>query len=251
MHVFGSCLAFVYGMVLGSFANVIGYRLAIGEPIFPRSRCARCHHTLAAEELIPVLSWIALRGRCSHCRAGISVQYPVIELTTGLLWMMTFWQAYPIGQMALWMTFWLYLMTAVGTDLTSLTVPNILTIPAAGLFLAASGATGELPWCTAVIGMCIGYATIVGIHLLSGGKMGLGDAKLYLAVGAVLGPLRTIESFILAAIFGSITGIGLRLAGRLQPKQPVPFVPFIAAGVIVAAFYGTHLMDMYARLLYR
>lgn len=81
--------------------------------------------------------------------------------------------------------------------------------------------------------------------------MGLGDAKLYLAVGAVLGPLRTIESFILAAIFGSITGIGLRLAGRLQPKQPVPFVPFIAAGVIVAAFYGTHLMDMYARLLYR
>ncbi|GLV14330.1 type 4 prepilin-like proteins leader peptide-processing enzyme [Alicyclobacillus hesperidum] len=245
-----AALLFVYGLVFGSFANVIAYRVPRRESVvWPRSHCVHCHHTLAWWELVPVLSWLALRGRCRKCRTPIAVRYPLLELLTGVLFASAWWQGHTIAQVVVWALFWLYIMMAVGTDLTAMIVPNVLSLPAAVIFLCASGLTHIQSWPNAAMGLVVGFAMVLLVRLLSGGRMGLGDAKLYLAVGAMLGPWLSLLSFVLAALFGSVIGLGLRLAGKLKAGQLVPFVPFIALGVIVTAWYGHALLRVYMQLV--
>lgn len=243
-------LCFAYGTVFGSFINVVAYRLPRNESIiFPRSHCPNCQHTLTPYELIPVLSWIGLRGKCRHCKAAVSIRYPVIELATGILWALSASHMATWGQLGVWLLFWLYLMTIVGTDLTAMVVPNILSLPAAVVFLLGSGFTHLQSWPMAAAGMVVGYGVIWLIHWISRGRMGLGDAKLYLSIGAMLGPWLTIESFILACVFGLIVGIGLRFTSRLSRGEYFAFVPYIAIATIVTAFYGEKLIQMYIQLL--
>lgn len=251
LHALWVCIMFLYGLMFGSFANGVGYRLPRGESILVhRSRCTSCDNTLAIADRVPIVSWLALRRRCRICHAPISWRYPVIELTTGLLWAFTWAEIHPLALCVAWLAFWLYIMTTVCTDLTSMTVPDILTLPAAIAFVGVACLTHDVRWWAAILGAVIGFGTIFAIHLLSGGNMGLGDAKLYLAIGAMLGPRRTLVSFILAAICGSVVGLGLRWIGRIQEKQPIPFVPFIAIGVIISAFWGSSLVHRYAVMMH-
>ncbi|GMA57611.1 leader peptidase (prepilin peptidase)/N-methyltransferase/leader peptidase (prepilin peptidase)/N-methyltransferase [Alicyclobacillus sacchari] len=245
-----AALLFAYGLAFGSFANVVAYRVPRRESIVrPRSHCVHCHHTLSWWELVPVLSWLVLRGRCRGCGKPISPRYPLLEFVTGVLFASAWWQGHTLAQVFVWALFWLYLMMAVGTDLTAMIVPDVLSLPAAVVLLGASGLTHIQPWTHATIGLATGFAMVLAVHLLSGGRMGLGDAKLYLGIGAMLGPWLTLLSFVLAAILGSVIGIGLRLAGKLQAGQYVPFVPFIALGVMAAAWYGHALVHLYIRLV--
>ncbi|KRW92346.1 hypothetical protein SD51_04370 [Alicyclobacillus tengchongensis] len=245
-----AALLFAYGLVFGSFANVVAYRVPRHESVVrPRSHCVHCQHTLSWWELLPVLSWLVLRGRCRKCRMPIAVRYPLLELLTGVLFASAWWQGHTIAQVVVWAVFWMYIMMAVGTDLAAMIVPNVLSLPAAVVFLCASVLTHIQPWPNAAIGLVVGFAMVFLVHLLSGGRMGLGDAKLYLAVGAMLGPWLSLLSFVLACIFGSLIGFGLRLYGRLKVGQFVPFVPFIALGVMTAVWYGQALLHLYMRLV--
>jgi prepilin signal peptidase PulO-like enzyme (type II secretory pathway) len=237
---------FVYGMLFGSFANVVSYRIPRKESIvFPASHCPHCQHRIRPFELIPVVSWLFLCGKCRACKQNISIQYPVIELSIGVLWLLSLHQANSWSQLFVWILFWFFLLVTVGTDFTAMIVPDILSLPAAFLFALGVMLTQIQSVSMAVLGMGIGYGMIYLIHRLSAGKMGLGDAKLYLSIGALLGPWLTIESFILACLFGSVLGLVLRLTGKLKKGQSIPFVPYIALGTVVTAFFGHEILHFY------
>ncbi|WP_062306115.1 prepilin peptidase [Alicyclobacillus sendaiensis] len=249
-HEILTILAFIYGIIFGSFANVVGYRLPRGESVvWPRSHCPNCGRTLAAWELVPVLSWLWLRGRCRTCKAPISWRYPAIELATGAAFALS--AATSSGnyaQLAVWWAFWLYLAAAVACDVTSLILPDVLTLPAGAVLFLASALAGIRSWAMAAAGAAVGYVIVAAIHLVTGGKMGMGDAKLNLGIGAMLGPGYMVMAFILAAIYGVLAALPLRLAGRVKPQQPIPFAPFLALAAATCAFVGPELWHVYARL---
>ncbi|MCL6548800.1 MAG: prepilin peptidase [Alicyclobacillus sp.] len=242
--------AWVLGLLLGSFLNVVAYRLPRGESLVsPGSRCPGCGRSLRPWELVPVLSWLVLGGCCRTCRTRIAVRYPVLEMVTGALFAATVWTVAPWPQRLAWGWFWLVLMAAVGTDLTSMRVPNVLSLPGAAGCIGLSGATSVHSWAGAIAGALTGFGVLYLLHLVSRGNMGMGDAKLFLSVGAMLGPIAAAQALVLASFSGAVLGLALRSAGRLRRREPIPFVPHIAVGVVVTVFYGTDLTAWYARLV--
>jgi prepilin signal peptidase PulO-like enzyme (type II secretory pathway) len=239
------CIA-VLGASLGSFLNVVGYRMPRGESIvYPGSHCVHCAQPLQSYELIPMLSWLALGGKCRTCGQPISVRYPLLEAATACLYGATF-LAIPAWPARLgWMVFWLLLMAAVCTDIYAMKVPNALTMSGAVIMFVVSVCTGLQSWMGATIGLTVCFVLLLMIHLLSGGHMGLGDVKLYLSIGAALGAVHGIESLVFASFYGTVMGLALRTLGWLQRRQYIPFVPFIAMGVVTAVFWGQGINDWY------
>ncbi|GGJ09491.1 type 4 prepilin-like proteins leader peptide-processing enzyme [Alicyclobacillus cellulosilyticus] len=241
--------AFLFGLLFGSFANVVGERLPRGESLFlPRSHCRGCGRTLAWYELIPVLSWLGLRGRCRTCHAGIPVRYPLLELAGGVLFATSATVSATGYMMLAWWAFWLLLLCVTACDLVAMRVPDVLSLPGALIMVGLAAATGIQPWRGALAG-AVGCAGVLwGIHWLSRGRMGMGDVKLYLSIGGMLGFWGGVLSLVFASFYGTVIGLGLRLTGRLKPRQPIPFVPFITAGVATAAWWGKALIHWYVHV---
>lgn len=243
---FDAVIAFIFGVVVGSFLNVVAYRVPRGESVVaPRSNCPSCHTTLTFVDLLPVISWLTLGGRCRYCRVPISVRYPVIELITGALWAATVLWLPNWHVRVAWAVFWALLVSVLGTDLTAMRVPNLLSLPGAGLAMVLAPLCGVHGWGQTLLGAGVGAGVLFAIHLLSRGNMGMGDVKLYLSIGALLGPLESIESLVIASLSGVIVGYGLRAVGWMQRREHMPFVPHIAIGVIVVAFFGPSLTHWY------
>ncbi len=238
------------GLLFGSFLNVVAYRVPRHESIVhPGSYCTSCHHELRPWDLIPVLSWIILRGRCRYCRAPISIRYPMLEIATSLLFLWSGLHTILPLQRITWWVFWMLLMAVVGTDLTSMKVPNVLSYSGAIIVFLLSGLSGIQTWKLAVTGALTCFAVLFLIFLLSRGNMGLGDAKLYVSIGAILGPGQGIESLIFASFIAALIGIVLRFMKVLKPRQHIPFVPFIAGGVVITVLYGSQLWQSYQLLI--
>lgn len=246
-----SAYLFVVGSVFASFASLIGDRVPRGISIVqPPSYCPKCGHRLSPFELVPILSWLLLRGKCRKCRANIPLQYPVFELLLGLVLAVSYLKStytpiYVLENGVLWFV----ILIAMTTDIQSLVVPNWLTLPAGALCFVLSIWTGHSISQT-IVGMVVGFGTIFLIHVLSKGSMGIGDAKLYISIGAIIGPGPSIESFILASAYGAIIGSLMRWSGRLKPKQPVPFVPFIGLGVATTQFLLPNLWSLYMHTVF-
>ena len=240
------------GAILGSFVNVVGYRVPRQESIaFPGSHCVVCGHRLRYYELIPVLSFLFLRGKCRKCKSSISLRYPMIEIVSTFLFLYTAISvSSPLARIAWWL-FWLFLLACVATDITSFRVPNILTYPASIVFVLLSGFFGIQPWGMAIGGAFLCFFVLVAIHFLSRGNMGLGDAKLYFSIGAMLGPALGIETLVLASASGAMIGIFMRIVGWLEAKQKIAFVPHIAVGVILTVLFGHTWLHDYVSLLTR
>ncbi|MBX5437267.1 MAG: prepilin peptidase [Alicyclobacillaceae bacterium] len=242
-------VAWACGLFFGSFLNVVSYRLPRGESVVaPGSHCPHCQRPLSPAELVPVFSWLWLWGRCRTCRSPIPVRYPVLELVTGALFAATVWQVPGWPQRAAWLVFWTLMVAVAGTDLIALRVPNVLSLPGAVACTLLSGLTSVQTWAHALTGAAAGCAALCLIHVVSRGNMGLGDAKLYLSVGAMLGPLACLESLALASASGALTGILMRLAGVLQRREPIPFAPHILAGVVLTEYFGRAIAAGYIRL---
>jgi leader peptidase (prepilin peptidase)/N-methyltransferase len=124
-------------------------------------------------------------------------------------------------------------------------VPNILSLPGAALAVGLSGVCGVHGWGQTLLGAVVGAGVLFAIHLLSRGSMGLGDVKLYLSIGAMLGPLYAMESLVMASLSGVMVGYGLRMSGLMKKREPMPFVPHIVIGVVVIAFFGHPLTEWY------
>lgn len=267
----------ILGLLVGSFLNVVIHRLPrmleqewrlqcaelnetalpAAEPynlIVPRSRCPHCGHAITALENIPVLSYLALRGRCHACHARISLRYPVIELACGVL---SGWVAWHFGfgwplLGALFLTW--TLLPLIVIDLDHQLLPDKLTLPLLWLGLVFNLGNSFTGLQSAVIGALAGYLSLWSVYhlfrILTGKEgMGYGDFKLFAALGAWLGWQMLPVIILLAAGTGAVTGIALILSRRLPKGVPMPFGPFLAAAGWIALMWGHQLTDAYLGLM--
>ncbi len=256
----------VLGLLIGSFLNVVIHRLPLmmergwkqesadllgiaheAPPALtlaaPRSRCPSCGHAIAWYENVPVVSWLALRGRCSACKTPISKRYPLVELATGALFALVGWRfgAQPVAM--LWCGFCAVLVALAGIDWDTTLLPDNLTLPLLWCGLIASLIGWTIPLPEAVWGATAGYLSLWSVYWLfklATGKegMGFGDFKLLAALGAWLGWKMILPIVLAASIIGAVVGIFMKLSSALREGRYVPFGPFLAGAGLVVLFAG-------------
>ncbi|HRO57841.1 MAG TPA: A24 family peptidase [Burkholderiaceae bacterium] len=261
--------ALVFGLLVGSFLNVVIHRLpkmmeaeweaqaaelrgdeAVAAPSFnlfvPRSRCPSCGHQLGALENIPLLSWLLQRGRCKACGTAIPARYPAVELAAGLLAALAIWQfgATWAGLGAVLLGFALLALTFIDVDTQLL--PDSITLPLLWLGLLFNLWGVFAPLSEAVIGAMAGYLSLWSIYWLirlATGKegMGYGDFKLLAALGAWFGWTALPAIILLASIVGSVVGIALIAFARHGREVPIPFGPYLAGAGLLALYFGAPL----------
>jgi len=261
--------AALFGLLIGSFLNVVVYRLPVmaqreldnyiaheaGKELphpdrfnlmVPRSACPHCGHRISALENIPVVSWLVLRGKCSACKAPISARYPIVEAVTGLLSAVLVWNLGSgwLGLAGLAFTYFLIAMTLIDYD--TKTLPDDLTYPLLWLGLLINLNGTIVPLRDAVIGAMAGYVSLWAVYwlfkLVTGKEgMGYGDFKLLAALGAWMGWAMLPTIIILSSVVGAIVGISLIVFARRDRNNPIPFGPYLAAAGMIALLYGTPL----------
>lgn len=266
---------FVFGLIIGSFLNVVILRVpALLEHdwrcqcqellelktdeeqkppgiVFARSKCPKCGHNIGASENIPLLSYILLRGKCSSCKTRISPRYPLVELCTAVLFTLTIWHfgLNLQGLTALILTACLIALTGIDTDHQLL--PDNMTLPLlwAGILINFWSVHTDLA--SSVMGAMAGYLVLWSIYhlfrLLTGKEgMGYGDFKLLAALGAWMGWQFLPLIILLSSVVGAAVGLSLMATGKLERDKPMPFGPFIAAAGWIALIWGEWIMDYYA-----
>jgi len=231
-------VAFVFGAVLGSFANVLIYRLPRRESIVtPGSRCPCCGTAISPRHNIPIVSYLALRGRCAACRATISPRYLIVEIATGAIMAGVVWRfglsaaALKYGVLAF------ALLVVFFTDLEHHIIPNAITYSGILVGVGLSVISGQ--WLASVIAAAAAGTVFLFLGIVSRGGMGGGDVKLAAMIGAFLGAPAVIVALFLAVALGAAAGVVL-LALRLRTrKDMIPFGPAMAAGAMIAVF-GTN-----------
>ena len=261
--------AALFGLLIGSFLNVVVYRLPVmaqreldnyiaheaGKELphqdrfnlmVPRSACPHCGHRISALENIPIVSWLFLRGKCSSCKAPISARYPIVEAVTGLLSAVLVWNLGSgwLGLAGLAFTYFLIAMTLIDYD--TKTLPDDLTYPLLWLGLLINLNGTIVPLRDAVIGAMAGYVSLWAVYwlfkLVTGKEgMGYGDFKLLAALGAWMGWAMLPTIIILSSVVGAIVGISLIVFARRDRNNPIPFGPYLAAAGMIALLYGTPL----------
>jgi leader peptidase (prepilin peptidase)/N-methyltransferase len=280
--------AALLGLIVGSFLNVVIYRLPLilerqwrdecaqsqassappagsEQParfdlIVPRSACPSCHRTISAIHNIPVLSYVLLRGRCAYCKAHISLRYPAIELLTAALSALVVLRfGLQASSVCALLVTW-FLIALAFIDLEHQLLPDSLTLPLLWLGLLASltgwsAMGGNLPVdpAGAISGAGAGYISLWliyhGFRLLTGKEgMGYGDFKLLAALGAWLGLQMLLPIVLLSALVGALVGMTLILLRRQDRGTPIPFGPFLAAAGWLAMMWGPQLVARYVRL---
>lgn len=239
-----AALALAPGLALGSFLNVVAARVPLKRSLVsPGSACMSCGHELAWYENVPLLSYVALRGRCKSCHARISLRYPAVELTAALLVGGCVWKFGPHAEALVASFFCLVLVALSATDLEHRIIPNWIVLPAAAIVLAAQTAVKPSPeWAIAAFGAS---GALFLAALAYPGGMGMGDVKLALLLGAMLG--RTVP---IALLLGMVAALvpGLVLIARhgaKARKMGIPLGPFLALGAVVALFAGHPLLNLY------
>jgi leader peptidase (prepilin peptidase) / N-methyltransferase len=242
-----AAVAFLGGLLAGSFVTVVAHRVPRGESIVgPRSRCPACGAQIAAYDNVPVLSWALLRGRARCCGASISARYPLTELALGALYAATvlvLWD--DPAEVALGLVFVTTLMAITLTDLERRIIPNKILIVAAvlGVAIAAIGDPGSLPE-RAIAAVAAGGLLFLAALAYPRG-MGMGDVKLAAVMGLFLG--RNVAPAILVALLaGSLVGLAMIVRhGTAARKRAIPFGPFLALGGFVGMLAGEALLDLY------
>ncbi|MBU6198102.1 MAG: prepilin peptidase [Xanthomonadaceae bacterium] len=268
----------VLGLIVGSFLNVVILRLParlmhawrtqsremlelapstddaappgiVREP----SHCPHCKHPLGAIENIPLLSWLALRGRCRHCHAPISIQYPLVELLTGVCSAIVVWKFGLGWQAGAGLVLTWTLITLAGIDMRTQLLPDQMTLPLLWLGLAQALVPLFVDTHASIVGAVVGYLSLWSVYWLfklATGKegMGYGDFKLLAALGAWMGPFALLPIVLLSSLIGAIVG-GAFLALRGHDRAtPIPFGPFIAAAGWAWFVFGTELSLVYLSL---
>ncbi len=266
-----AALAGVFGLLIGSFLNVVIHRLpkmleqqwaaeyahyaaegtevpeatapAIGLS-HPRSACPSCGHAIRWHQNIPILSYLALRGRCAGCGTRISLRYPLVELFTATLFAFCAWRwgITPTG--AAWCLFCAVIVALAAIDWDTTLLPDDLTLPLlwAGLLASALQWT-DVPLFSAVMGAAAGYLSLWSVYWgfkLATGKegMGYGDFKLFAALGAWFGWQALVPIILMASVIGAIVGIAMKLTSGLREGGYVPFGPFLAGAGLTALVFG-------------
>ena len=266
-------VAGIFGLLIGSFLNVVIYRVPAGKSLLPASRCPGCDAAIKPWQNVPVLSWIALRGRCAECKTRISARYPLVELGTGVAFAVIAWwwlasaaqSGHGLTSGVLQLTALLYLaavsIALALIDLDTFRLPNAIVLPALAVLLvllvaaAALAQDGSLwlPLARAGTGSLALTLFYAALWFFWPGGMGLGDVKLAAVIGLMLGwfgwgPL--IVGAFAAFVFGGFYGVALVIAERGGRKTRIPFGPWMILGAWFAVFAGAPLADWYLGMVF-
>ena len=238
------------GLALGSFLNVVAARVPLRRSVVtPRSACMSCQAELAWYDNIPLLSYLVLRGKCRSCGAHIAIRYPLVELTTALLISGCVWKFGLTADAAVAAFFCAALVAVSATDLEHRIIPNRIVLPATVIVLVAQTALHpSVEWTLCALGAS-GFLFAAALAYPKG--MGMGDVKLALFMGAMLG--RTVAVALMLGMIAALVPSVVLLArhGSAARKMGIPFGPFLALGSIVALFAGDWLLDGYLDLIQR
>ncbi len=250
MTITGLILAGALGLCVGSFLNVCIYRLPLEESlVFPASHCTRCNRKLSWFENVPVVAWLALRGRCRSCHTRISIVYPLVEAFTGAMFV---WAAWQYGMSWLLLSRLLLgctLIVLFFIDLRHRILPNVITVPGtiAGFLLSVVAPPG---WISSLVGLAIGGLIPLALaeaylRLRKIEGLGMGDVKMLALIGAFLGWQLVLLTLAVASVLGSVVGLGLIVARRGTMKLALPFGTFLAIAAMFAAAYGDPIVQWY------
>lgn len=269
MTTIAAILSFVFGTIIGSFLSVVIHRVRHNKKgiIFSRSICPSCKKPIKARHLIPVFSWLYLRGKCAYCGTKISSHYIALELLTGLLFLAAFFQwnfietipsvvnpeflSYTVN----WEIFSIFifyliefslLMAIFFYDLMYKEIPDQFSLTAIVVAIAGGLIFGTPIWTS----MLIGGAVVLGFFLIQfilsrGTWIGGGDLRLGLFMGVLLGTQKGVLALILSYLFGAVISLILLSQKKVHRKSAIPFGPFLIAGTLVSIFFGQEILDWY------
>ncbi len=269
-----SVFAFCFGTSIASFLNVVIWRVPRGESIVsPPSHCPTCGASIRWYQNIPLVSWLALRGKCASCKAPISPRYILVESLGGVLFLAAFWR---FGYFAPLAWIWISLMivgsfidfdsqllpdfVTVGGIVYGLVVSLVFWVLAEGTTLTFSNFTSHsfvIDPLVSVGGLAVGFGLLglvrwLGSVAFKREAMGLGDVFLMGAIGAVCGPVAVLVTLVLSSVFGSVVGIVMILFSKIRLGKfvAIPFGPYLCLGCLAWLFYGPELVDWYLELLH-
>lgn len=244
-------LIFILGLMIGSFINCVIYRLHIDQSFLKgRSYCPYCKHQLEPEDLIPIYSFIILKGKCRYCQAKISWQYPIVEFITALIFVLIYfvWSKSPVfGYLVLYrnLFFAASLIVIFIYDFKYQLVSDQIVIWSAIIAFLSNLWLG-ISWLNLLIGAIIGSSFFLAQYLISKGKwIGLGDAYLGFLMGIMLGWQRVVLAVMLAYLIGSITAVILVLLKKEEWKSKIALGPFLAIGTFIVLLYGEAILNWY------
>lgn len=254
--VFWPILFFIFGLCFGSFGNVVIARLPAGESVVrPRSRCPFCKTNIKSYDNIPLLSFLFLKGRCRACKHQITARYPIIELTSGLLFLALYLKLGLSFTLIEYVVFAWAGLVATAIDIDHRILPDVLTL--SGIVLGLIGATlnPERHFLDALLGVLAGGGFLWAVALIYEAikheeGMGGGDIKLLGWIGAVLGWRAVIFSILVSSITGSLVGGGYAIFKKTGMKTAIPFGPFLYFAAILFIFCGSTLIQRYLELFF-
>lgn len=236
----------IFGLVFGSFYNVVGLRVPKKESIaFPPSHCTSCDRRLTALDLVPVFSYLFLKGRCRSCGEKIHWVYPLMEFITGGLFALSFWKIGFQPELIIAILFMSLLVIITVSDIAYMLIPDKVLLPMGALLLGLRLFIPLDPWWDSILGAAIGFGILFLIAIVSKGGMGGGDIKLFFVIGLVLGVSGTLMTLFFASLIGSIAGIIMLRIKNEGRKTPVPFGPSIALAAVIVYFWGDALLNWY------
>lgn len=248
-------MVFFTACCLGSFYNVLIHRLPEHESIVhPGSHCPRCGHPIAFYDNVPILSYLALRGRCRHCGASISVRYPLVEALTGVLALFLFRRYGLTPQFAIEFVLVSLLVVITFIDLDRYLIPDQLSLPGIVIGFACSFFTPRLNWIDSLLGILIGggvFYLIAWLYQVIRHQDGLGggDIKLLGMIGAFVGVPGVVFTILVASVVGTAVGVAAMVRSRKGLMTMIPFGPFLALGAVCYLFWGESLMRWYFGLM--
>ena len=262
--------SFWLGACIASFLNVVIWRAPRGESIVsPPSHCPKCNSPIKWYQNIPILSWLALRGKCANCKAPISSRYIFVEALGGVLFLAAFLHMLKFGlPLHFLVVYWIWIaLMIVGSfiDFDHQLLPDFVTVGGMALGLVANAYEsfffwGKIYWENFLLycvgGLAFGFGLLwlvrwLGSKAFKREAMGMGDVFLMGAVGALFGPVAVLVTLILSSVFGSIVGVALILLSKtkLGGFTPIPYGPYICMGCLAWMFYGQQLVDWYLCLV--
>jgi leader peptidase (prepilin peptidase)/N-methyltransferase len=244
-------LIFILGLIVGSFSNVCICRIPRNESIiFPASHCPKCRSNISPKDNIPLLSYILLKGRCRNCKSKISIQYPIVELLTGLIYLIIYLTYGLSIQSLIYIILSSALVIIAFIDLNEQIVPDVISLPGIVIGFIISFFVPYISFINSSLGVLVGGGIILGIGMAGSvifkkEAMGGGDVKLAAMIGAFLGWKYITISLFLGFFLGALAGIFLIMAKIKSREDTVPFGPFIVLGSLITLLWGEKIISWY------
>jgi leader peptidase (prepilin peptidase)/N-methyltransferase len=244
-------LIFILGLIVGSFSNVCIYRIPRNESIiYPASHCPKCRSNISPKDNIPLLSYILLKGRCRNCKSKISIQYPIVELLSGLIYLIIYLTYGLSIQSLIYIILSSTLIIIAFIDLNEQIVPDVISLPGMVIGLILSFFVPYISYANSALGIAVGGGIILIIGLAGSvifkkEAMGGGDVKLAAMIGAFLGWRYIIISLFLGFFLGALAGIFLIMSKIKSREDAIPFGPFIVLGSFITLLCGEKIISWY------